>query len=171
MIYTCHRVPKGPHVYDGKAYQQGHNYELEIATVAELNVAGGLFRVATLDDAYNVTHTMDRTVHTGLAAHEVNTRRQDMARERSQSFKDKAELQALASVVELASNRQVGGDHYKGVPIQPAEYAEKNKLTFLEGNVVKRVTRHSRGGKGEEDIRKAIHELELILEFQYGATR
>ena len=63
---------------------------------------------------------------------------------------------------------QVGGDHYKNMTIQPVEYSEKNKLTFLEGDIVKRITRHSRGGKGEEDIRKCIHECQLILELQYG---
>ena len=62
---------------------------------------------------------------------------------------------------------QVGGDHYKQMVIQPVEFSEKNKLSFLEGCVVKRVCRHSRGGRGREDICKAIHELELILKLHY----
>jgi hypothetical protein len=67
-----------------------------------------------------------------------------------------------------ASDRQVGGGHYKQAAIQPAEFAERNGLSFLEGCVIKRVTRHRRpGGKGREDIEKAIHELELLLEYQY----
>jgi len=65
--------------------------------------------------------------------------------------------------------RQVGGEHYRGGRIQPVEYAEANDLAFLEGCVVKRVTRHNRpGGKGRQDIEKAIHELELLLQLRYG---
>lgn len=64
---------------------------------------------------------------------------------------------------------QVGGEHYKGLPIQPVEYIEANRLQFLEGCVIKRVTRHDKPtGKAEEDIRKAIHELQLLLELRYG---
>lgn len=62
---------------------------------------------------------------------------------------------------------QVGGSHYKGFPIQPAEFSERNGLSFLEGSVIKRVCRHSRGGKGRQDIEKAIHELQLILDLHY----
>ena len=62
---------------------------------------------------------------------------------------------------------QVGGSHYKGFPIQPAEFSERNGLSFLEGSVVKRVCRHSRGGKGRQDIEKAIHYLQILLDLEY----
>ena len=62
---------------------------------------------------------------------------------------------------------QVGGGHYKDFPIQPVEFVEANNLTFLEGCVIKRLCRHSRGGKGRQDIEKAIHELQLILALHY----
>jgi hypothetical protein len=65
------------------------------------------------------------------------------------------------------SKRQVGGNHYKDCVIQPTEYIVKNKLDFLEGNVVKYITRHKTKGQ-EEDIRKVIHYAELILEYTYG---
>jgi hypothetical protein len=64
------------------------------------------------------------------------------------------------------SNKQVGGSHYKHLKIEPTEYAHANNLGFLEGNVVKYVTRHKEKG-GEEDIKKAIHYLEMILEWEY----
>lgn len=67
-----------------------------------------------------------------------------------------------------ASDYQVGGEHYKDLPIQPGLFAWKNDLRGLEYNVVKRVCRHRRGGKGIEDIDKAIHELQLIKEWEYG---
>jgi Protein of unknwon function (DUF3310) len=66
-----------------------------------------------------------------------------------------------------ASQQQVGGDHYKRMAIQPTDYIIKNKLSFIEGNVVKYVTRHKVKG-GAEDIRKAIHYLNLLLEYEYG---
>lgn len=70
-----------------------------------------------------------------------------------------------------ALGEQIGGGHYRVGGIQPVEYIEANKLAFLEGCVVKRVTRHDRaGGKGQQDIEKAIHELQLLLELRYGVT-
>jgi len=67
---------------------------------------------------------------------------------------------------------QVGGDHYKGRAIQPVQYIEANGLLFLEGCVVKRVTRHDQPtGKGRQDIEKAIHELQLLLELRYPPVK
>ncbi len=64
---------------------------------------------------------------------------------------------------------QVGGDHYRQGGIQPVQYIEANALGFLEGCVVKRLTRHNRPtGKGLQDIDKAIHELQLLRELRYG---
>ena len=62
------------------------------------------------------------------------------------------------------SDTQIGGDHYKSFPIQPAEFSERNGLSFLEGCVVKRLCRWRRGGKGREDLLKARHEIDLLLE-------
>ena len=62
---------------------------------------------------------------------------------------------------------QVGGDHYKDKGIQPVEYIHANGMTFLEGCIVKRITRH-RDKNGAEDIRKIIHECRLILQLEYG---
>ena len=67
-----------------------------------------------------------------------------------------------------ARDYQVGGDHYKKLQIQPVEYIYANELDFLEGNVVKYITRHRRKGEGARDIEKVIHYCELILEKDYG---
>lgn len=67
-----------------------------------------------------------------------------------------------------ATKEQVGGNHYKQFELQPAEISHRNKLTFLEGSVVKRMHRHSRGGKGIQDLKKAIHEIRLIAKFDYN---
>ena len=66
-----------------------------------------------------------------------------------------------------ASSQQVGGDHYCKMAIQPAEYAQLNNLNFIEGCVVKYVSRH-RNKNGAEDIKKAIHFLNLLLEIEYN---
>lgn len=69
-----------------------------------------------------------------------------------------------------ALNAQVGGSHYKDCTIQPIQFIEANRMEFLEGCVVKRVTRHDKPtGKGRQDIEKAIHELQLLLELRYPA--
>ena len=65
------------------------------------------------------------------------------------------------------TEHQEGGSHYKDMAIQPVEYIVKNKLSFLEGNVVKYISRHHAKG-GAEDVRKAIHYCRLILELEYG---
>ncbi len=69
---------------------------------------------------------------------------------------------------EESLKKQIGGNHYRKYPIQPAEYNARNGLSFLAGNVIKYVTRYKDKG-GAEDIRKAMHYLELILEFEYPA--
>ena len=62
---------------------------------------------------------------------------------------------------------QVGGKHYRSMKIQPAEFINENNLLFAEGNAIKYICRHSIKGK-EEDIKKAIHYLEMILERDYS---
>ena len=61
---------------------------------------------------------------------------------------------------------QQGGDHYRTMAIQPIEYITANSLDFLQGNVVKYISRH-KNKNGAADIRKAIHYCQLILELQY----
>tara|TARA_R100000426_G_scaffold6433_1_gene8365 strand:+ start:393 stop:632 length:240 start_codon:yes stop_codon:yes gene_type:complete len=63
--------------------------------------------------------------------------------------------------------KQVGGNHYSKMKIQPAEFINENKLLFAEGNAIKYICRHSSKGK-EKDIEKAIHYLEMILERDYS---
>ena len=62
---------------------------------------------------------------------------------------------------------QVGGDHYKKLKIQPMEYALANKLDYAQANVVKYVTRHA-DKNGKEDLLKAIHNIQLMIEHYYA---
>ena len=65
-----------------------------------------------------------------------------------------------------AGDRQEGGNHYQ-TAIEPIEYILANEMGYCEGNVIKYVSRHKRKN-GKEDILKAIHYLEFILDDQYG---
>lgn len=61
--------------------------------------------------------------------------------------------------------RQVGGNHYKKYNIQPIEYAMANDLNYCQANAIKYVTRYKDKG-GLEDLRKAIHNIELLIELE-----
>lgn len=64
---------------------------------------------------------------------------------------------------ESAQLKQVGGSHYKDMPIQPNVFIVKNNLGWFEGNVIKYVCRH-KFKNGVQDLEKAIHYLELLIE-------
>lgn len=63
---------------------------------------------------------------------------------------------------QAATNKQVGGSHYQ-LPIQPIEYILANGLGYCEANVVKYVS-HWRNKGGIQDLKKAIHYLEMLIE-------
>ena len=63
---------------------------------------------------------------------------------------------------------QVAGGHYKDKAIQPVEYISANKLNFLEGCIVKRITRW-RDKPAEhrfQDLEKIKHEVDLLIEME-----
>ena len=59
-----------------------------------------------------------------------------------------------------------GGSHYQNFKIQPSKFINENKLQFAEGNVIKYICRHTKKDRAE-DIKKAIHYCEMILERDY----
>jgi len=60
---------------------------------------------------------------------------------------------------------QVGGNHYKDCPIQPIEYIHANKIPFIEGCIIKYVTRW-RNKAGVVDLEKAKHFLTMLIELE-----
>ena len=76
------------------------------------------------------------------------------------------ELLSRSHFVVSPLQRQVGGNHYKADVIQHVEFCQKNKLTWCESAALKYMMRHRRKN-GKEDILKAIHYLELLLEIEY----
>ena len=65
-----------------------------------------------------------------------------------------------------ALKEQVGGDHYSKLAIQPVEYINANKLTYLQGNVVKYISRYNHKGKPLEDLQKARHYIDMLIELE-----
>ncbi len=79
---------------------------------------------------------------------------------------DKAPIEK--ALEQRALDRQEGGDHYKKLAIQPIEYCHRNNLGTCESFVVKYVTRWRDKG-GIEDLKKARHTLDLLIEMETNA--
>jgi hypothetical protein len=62
--------------------------------------------------------------------------------------------------------KQIAGHHYKKYKIQPSIFINENKILFAEGNAIKYICRHQDKGK-KEDLLKAIHYIEMIMERDY----
>lgn len=58
---------------------------------------------------------------------------------------------------------QMGGTHYKSLPYQPIALIAKTDLNFIQGNIVKYVSRY-KNKNGKEDLMKAVHYAQLGLE-------
>ena len=66
-----------------------------------------------------------------------------------------------------ALKEQVGGDHYSKLAIQPVTYINANGLSYLQGNVIKYVTRY-KDKNGLQDLKKAKHYVEMLIELEEG---
>lgn len=66
-------------------------------------------------------------------------------------------------LVESTLSVQVGGSHYKKLKIQPVEYIMANNIPYMEGNIIKYVTRW-RDKAGIQDLEKAKHYIEMLIE-------
>jgi hypothetical protein len=62
---------------------------------------------------------------------------------------------------------QEGGDHYKSLKIQPVEFIHANGINYIEACVIKYICRHKKKN-GLEDLKKAKHFIELLMELEYG---
>ena len=62
-----------------------------------------------------------------------------------------------------ANDEQVGGRHYVEKAIQPWDYIIANNMGYLEGNIIKYVSRYKEKG-GVEDLIKAAHYLDKLIE-------
>lgn len=81
--------------------------------------------------------------------------------------KNLGEIPPVCPVIESAFDKQEAGSHYKDMKIQPMEFALANNLNYGQSNAIKYICRY-KNKNGIEDIRKAIHCLELLAEYEYG---
>ena len=68
-------------------------------------------------------------------------------------------------------DKQVGGDHYKNLKIQPTEFILANEIPFCEGSIIKYISRW-KNKNGIEDLKKVIHYAEILIanETEKGQT-
>ena len=66
-----------------------------------------------------------------------------------------------------ALKRQVGGSHYMDWPIQPIKFIVDNRISYIEGCIIKYAIRHRNKG-GKEDLEKIKHYVDLLIELEYG---
>jgi hypothetical protein len=64
-----------------------------------------------------------------------------------------------------ANENQVAGTHYKSQAIEPWDYIISNEIPYMEGNVIKYVSRWRDKG-GLDDLRKAQHYLQKLIEVE-----
>ena len=99
-------------------------------------------------------------------AEDYNTR-PDVIIERGWTVTTQSDGTLVGSIGNVSTplDTQVAGSHYKGKAIQPVEYIHANKLNFLEGCIVKRITRW-RDKDGFQDLEKIKHEVDLLIEME-----
>ena len=68
---------------------------------------------------------------------------------------------------EKATDKQIGGSHYKG-KIQPIELIVSHNLDFIDGNIVKYAVRNKKGENLKEKYDKIIHYCELAKDLKCG---
>ena len=64
-----------------------------------------------------------------------------------------------------ALDKQIGGNHYKKLKIQPMEYSMANGLDACQHTAIKYITRFRDKG-GIADLEKAKHCIDMLIEFE-----
>ena len=59
---------------------------------------------------------------------------------------------------------QIGGDHYTKMRIQPVQFIHANSIPFIEGTIVKYVSRWKSKG-GLQDLEKARHMVSMLIAY------
>ena len=71
---------------------------------------------------------------------------------------------------ESALDIQIDGSHYKNIAIQPIVYIYANQMPFIEGNIVKYVSRW-KNKNGIKDLEKAKHLIDMLIEFETNQSK
>ena len=64
-----------------------------------------------------------------------------------------------------AETKQVGGDHYKKLKIQPMRYSMLNNMNACQHTAIKYITRYKDKGDPIENLEKAIHTIMKLTHF------
>jgi|TARA_R110000751_G_scaffold22187_1_gene62741 hypothetical protein len=75
-------------------------------------------------------------------------------------------IEPLFDFEKLASETQVGGTHYTNLSIQPMQYSMANELNALQHTIIKYVTRYQDKGTPLQDLAKAKHCIDMLIEFE-----
>lgn len=62
----------------------------------------------------------------------------------------------------INKDKEVGGTHYADMKIEPFELIDALDLDFVQGNIIKYVSRYKNKG-GNQDLEKAIHYCDMII--------
>ena len=92
--------------------------------------------------------------------------RYQLTKEKNESGMDCEKIVDTKEQETKVYKKQIGGDHYRKMKIQPSEFVHENQLLFAEGNIIKYICRHPYKN-GKQDILKAIHYCEMIIERDY----
>jgi hypothetical protein len=80
----------------------------------------------------------------------------------------KLESYVLPDVPVPASERQVGGDHYRQFKIQVWDIIDEYELSYYAGLTLKYLLRAGSKGSRLEDLEKARHVLDKMIELEKG---
>ena len=114
--------------------------------------------------SYSYAHKLKQKVTAALATNPL-TPEQDAAMDKLITLSQTEGHWQVTGNVATPMEIQIAGSHYKGKKIQPVEYIHANNLNFLEGCIVKRITRW-RDKDGFQDLEKIKHEVDLLIEME-----
>ncbi len=69
-----------------------------------------------------------------------------------------------SGIPEKAMNKQVGGDHYRDMAIQPVEFIHRNSIPYIEGCAIDCLCHWRKNGV--QDLEKAKHFIDLLIEME-----
>lgn len=173
LMEPYHKDPgslkKGKYTYAKFEFRRDENVDDAIATVRKIaEQYGYLLNIACTEQGFGIVEVVLGLVARSNLSIILNLKNNGQLISHNKIKEDKpmgkiAEPQApMKPSNEAATNKQVGGSHYQ-LPIQPIEYILANGLGYCEANVVKYVSRWRNKG-GVQDLKKAIHYLEMLIE-------
>ena len=153
----CLRVPDGANAYIKIVNGSGNSYFYKFGEKESFNYKS---------EEWSLIHTKYNSIDPFIMDGDtILWQRHTQPEELPKSLNDQyAEIEAVR---QTAFDMQISGNHYKLLPIQPMKFALANGLDYAQGNVIKYVIRHASKG-GKEDLLKAIHNIELMIQHYYG---